>query len=181
MIIHEHHGKYPQFGAGTFVAPDATVIGEVTMGVDCSIWFGVKMRGDVNYIQIGDRTNIQDGTICHVTLNQWPLILGNDVTVGHGAILHGCIIHDEVLIGMGAKVLDGAEIGKGAIIAAGALVLEGMNVPEYTLVAGVPGKVKRDLKPDEIVGLTLAKRYVKYKKEYIEMGLQHPALKTVGG
>ncbi len=169
-MIAAHHGKMPKIGAGTFIAPDAVVIGEIEIGRDCSLWFGVKMRGDVHTITIGDRTNIQDGTICHVTLNKWPLIIGNNVTIGHGAIVHGCVIHDETLIGMGAKVLDGAEIGRHSLVAAGSLVREGMKVPEGVLVAGVPAVIKRDLTRAEIDNIIAsAERYVQYKEEYIRM------------
>ncbi|KAA3618790.1 MAG: gamma carbonic anhydrase family protein [Calditrichaeota bacterium] len=176
-MIHQHHDKSPIFGTGTFVAANAVVIGEVQTGEHCSIWYNVVLRGDVNFIRVGDRTNIQDGSICHVTVDQWPLILGNDVTIGHGVILHGCTIGDGVLVGMGAKILDGAVIGQGAIVGAGALVPEGMQVPENTLVMGVPAKVKRDLADNEReTGRELAQRYVKYKEEYFTMGLQHPGV-----
>ena len=177
-MIHAHHGVSPRFGEQVFVAPNAIVIGDVKMGNDCSIWFGVMMRGDVNYIRIGDKTNIQDGTICHVTLNKYPLIIGNNVTVGHGAIIHGCVIKDYCLIGMGAKILDGAEIGPYSLIAAGSLVKEGTIIPPSTLAAGVPASVKRILRPDERELLKAsAERYVKYKNEYLALGLQHPDLK----
>ena len=176
-MIHPHHNIEPKFGKNAFVAPNATVIGDVEIGADCSIWFGVIMRGDVNIIRIGERSNIQDGTILHVTLNKWPLHIGNSVTVGHGAMLHGCTVGDFTLIGMRATVLDGAEIGAHAIVAAGSLVREGMKVPERTLVAGVPAVIKRDVTPQEIdMQKALAARYVGYNNEYLAMGMQHPAL-----
>ena len=176
-MIHEHHNRHPQCAKGTFVASNAIVIGEVETGEHCSLWYNVVLRGDVNYIRIGDRTNIQDGTICHVTVNRWPLILGNDVTIAHGVILHGCTIHDGALVGMGAKILDGAVIGAGAVVGAGALVPEGMIVPENTMVMGIPARLKRALEENERgKGLELSQRYVKYKEEYLAMGLQHPGL-----
>ncbi len=176
-MIHGHHGKYPQFGAGTFVAANAIVIGEVATGPDCSIWYNVVLRGDVNFIRIGTRTNIQDGAICHVTVDEWPLILGDDVTIAHGVILHGCTIHNNAMIGMGAKILDGAIIGEGAIVGAGALVTEGMHVAANTMVMGIPAKVKRQLAGHERnTGCELAQRYVQYKEEYFELRLQHPGV-----
>ncbi len=169
-MIAEHHGKMPRIGEGTFIAPDAVVIGDIEIGRDCSLWFGVKMRGDVHYITVGERTNIQDGTICHVTLDKWPLRIGSNVTIGHGAIVHGCVIHDETLIGMGAKVLDGAEIGRHSLVAAGSLVREGERVPEGVLVAGVPAMIKRKLTSAEIDNIIAsAERYVKYKEDYLRM------------
>ncbi len=177
-MIHEHHKISPKFGENVFVAPNAVVIGDVQIGKDASIWFGVMLRGDVNFIRIGDMTNIQDGTLCHVTLNHHPLLIGRGVTVGHGAILHGCVIKDYCLIGMGAKILDGAEVGPFSIVAAGSLVREGQRIPPSTLAAGVPAEVKRILKPEEQEAIRQsAERYVKYKNEYLAMGVQHAALK----
>lgn len=171
-MIHPHHNITPIIGERVFIAPGAVVIGDIEIGDDCSIWFGVIMRGDVNYIRIGARTNIQDGTICHVTINKWPLHIGSGVTIGHGAIVHGCTIRDFALIGMGAKVLDGTEVGDHALVAAGSLVREGTIIPPRTLVAGVPAVVKRDLRPAEIENLEAsAARYVGYKDEYLAMGI----------
>lgn len=176
-MIHPHHNIHPQFGKNVFVAPNAIIIGDAEIGADSSIWFGVIMRADVNVIRIGERTNIQDGTICHVTLKKWPLFIGNSVTVGHGAMLHGCTIHDYALVGMRATILDGAEVGAYSIVAAGSLVREDQKVPERTLVAGVPAVVKRKLRPDEIENLeSSATRYVGYKNEYISMGMQHTGI-----
>ncbi len=176
-MIHPHHNVPPRFGEKVFVAPNAVIIGDVVLGTDVSIWFGVVIRGDVNFIRIGDRTNIQDGVICHVTANKWPLQIGNSVTVGHGAILHGCTIRDFCLIGMGATILDGAEVGPYSLVAAGSLVREGQKIPPSTLAAGVPAVVKRILRPEEREFIKAsADRYIQYKNEYLSLGIQHPAL-----
>jgi carbonic anhydrase/acetyltransferase-like protein (isoleucine patch superfamily) len=143
----------------TFVAPSADVVGEVTVGAGSSIWYQAVLRGDMAPITIGEHSNIQDGCLLHVA-NGFPLQVGNYVTVGHGAILHGCTVEDGVLIGMGAIVLDGAVIGEGSIIGAGALVPEGKVIPPRSLVVGVPGKVIRELDDTKAAGLiTHAKNY----------------------
>ncbi|MGH7492283.1 MAG: gamma carbonic anhydrase family protein [bacterium] len=165
----------PQFGQKVFLAPNATIIGDVRLGDDCSIWFGTVLRGDVNYIHIGAKTNIQDLCVCHVTLNKWPLDVGAGVTVGHGVILHGCVIKEYCLIGMGARILDGAQVGPRALVAAGAVVRQGFVVPEDTLVAGIPAEVKRALRPHEIESLRAsAERYVGYKNAYLHAGIGQP-------
>ncbi|MCG3121453.1 MAG: Protein YrdA [bacterium] len=165
----------PQIAPGVFIAPNATIIGDVEIGVETSIWFNAVIRGDVNYIRIGPQTNIQDLCMCHVTLNKWPLIIGAGVTIGHSAVVHGCVIKDYCLIGMGACILDGAQVGPFAMVAAGAVVREGFIVPEYSLVAGVPAEVKRRLTDKEIENLTAsAARYVAYKNTYLAAGVQHP-------
>jgi carbonic anhydrase/acetyltransferase-like protein (isoleucine patch superfamily) len=171
-MILPYQSSRPQFGQNVFLAPNATIIGDVHLGDDCSIWFGAVIRGDVNYIRIGARTNIQDLCMCHVTLNKWPLHIGAGVTVGHGVILHGCVIEDHCLIGMGARILDGAQVGPVALVAAGALVREGFVVPEKTLVAGIPAEVKRELRPHEIENLLAsADRYLGYKNTYLSAGI----------
>ncbi len=143
----------------TFVAPSADVVGEVTVGAGSSIWYQAVLRGDMAPITIGEHSNIQDGCLLHVA-NGFPLQVGNYVTVGHGAILHGCTVEDGVLIGMGAIVLDGAVIGEGSIIGAGALVPEGKVIPPRSLVVGVPGKVIRELDDTKVAGLIAhAKNY----------------------
>ena len=139
----------PRVHETVFLAQNCAIIGDVEIAKDANIWFNAVIRGDINYIRIGERTNIQDGAILHVTGSTHPLIIGSDVTVGHGAILHGCTIENGCLIGMGAIVLDGAVVSKNSLVAAGALVLEGFIVPEGTLVAGVPAKVKRELTNEE--------------------------------
>lgn len=165
----------PKLARGVFVAPNATIIGDVEIGEACSIWFNTVIRGDVNCIRIGRKTNIQDLCMCHVTLDKWPLYIGEGVTLGHGAIVHGCVIGDYCLIGMGATVLDGARIGPQTIVAAGALVREGFVAPEHTLVAGVPAEVKRELRQSEIENLfASAERYMRYKDEYLAAGIGQP-------
>ncbi len=167
-MIYRYNDIEPVIPASVFVAPNATVIGDVEIGEDSGIWFGAVVRGDVNPIRIGARTNVQDGCILHVTYRKWSLTLGDDVTVGHGAILHGCTVEDSCLIGMGAKVLDGARVGQFSLVAAGSLVREGYRVPKYSLVAGVPAIVKRTLTQDEIQQWQAsAARYVSYKDEYL--------------
>jgi carbonic anhydrase/acetyltransferase-like protein (isoleucine patch superfamily) len=134
------NGKDPQFGENCFLAENSTVVGEVTMGNDCSVWFTAVVRGDVHYIRIGNKVNIQDGAILHCTYQKAPLNIGNNVSIGHRAIVHGCTVHDNVLIGMGAIVMDHAVIGENSIIAAGAIVLENTIVEPGSIYAGVPAK-----------------------------------------
>ncbi|MEN3038451.1 MAG: gamma carbonic anhydrase family protein [Candidatus Kryptonium sp.] len=167
MKILPHKGKFPQIDESVFIAEGAVIIGDVIIEKDSNIWFNAVIRGDVNYIRIGERTNIQDGCILHVTTEKFPLIIGNDVTVGHGAILHGAIIRDKCLIGMGAIVLDGAEVKPYSFVAAGSLVKQGFVVPEGTLVAGVPAKVVRELTEGERKAIEeSALRYVELSREY---------------
>lgn len=168
-MIYSFKNEKPRIADSVFVAPNAIIIGAVEIGEHSSVWFNTVVRGDVNHIKIGERTNIQDGSILHVTYKEWPLQIGSNVTVGHGAILHGCTIEDNCLIGMGARILDGAHIGKFSLVAAGALVLEGDKVPENSLVAGVPAIVKRSLTEDEIERIRRsAERYVGYKQSYLD-------------
>ena len=152
----------PKIAPSVFIAPNATIIGDVEIGEESGIWFNTVIRGDVHYIRIGPKTNIQDLCMCHCTLNKWPLIIGEGVTIGHSAVVHGCVIKDYCLIGMGAQV------GPYAFVAAGAVVREGFVVPEYSLVTGVPATVKRRLTDQEIANLTAsAARYVNYKNTYL--------------
>ena len=149
-MIRAYRGIVPKIAASAYIDPSAQVIGDVVVGERSSVWRNVTIRGDVNYIRIGDETNIQDNSVLHVqTATNFPLILGNRVTVGHSVTLHGCMIEDECLIGIGAIVLNGARVGKGSVIAAGALVTEGMQVPPGSLVMGVPGKVRREATREE--------------------------------
>lgn len=167
MKILPYKNKVPKIDKSVFIAEGAVIIGDVEIGVDSNIWFNAVIRGDVNYIRIGERTNIQDGCILHVTTEKYPLIIGNDVTVGHGAILHGAIIRDKCLIGMGAIVLDGAEVKPYSLVAAGSLVRQGFIVPEGTLVAGVPAKVIRELTEEEKKAIEeSALHYVEISREY---------------
>jgi gamma-carbonic anhydrase len=149
ITIMPFEGISPKIHPSVFIASGARIIGDVEIGELSSVWFNVVIRGDVHFIRIGRRTNIQDLTMCHVTHKRYSLAIGDDVTVGHSAVLHGCTIHDRVLVGMGAKVLDRAVVESNSLIAAGAVVREGFTVPEGTMVAGVPAKVIRELTDDE--------------------------------
>ena len=161
--------NYPTIPSSVFIADSAQIIGNVTIGAYSSIWFGSVVRGDVHYIRVGERTNIQDLSVLHVTRKIHPLIVGNEVTVGHHVTLHGCTILDRALIGMGAIVLDGAVVSAGAIVGAGALVTEGMIVPPGVLVVGVPAKVRRELTPEEKAFLLQsAKNYVELAQVYLK-------------
>lgn len=169
MIFVPYKGKKPHIGSGVFVAENASLIGDVEIGDDCSIWFGTVLRGDVHFIRIGSRTNIQDNSVVHVTNDLHPTVIAEEVTIGHGAIVHGCTIRRGALIGMGARVLDGAVIGESALVGAGALVSEGMHVPPRTLVVGVPARVKRELTAEELARLESSwQSYVEYKDEYLK-------------
>ncbi|MBE9528975.1 MAG: gamma carbonic anhydrase family protein [Proteobacteria bacterium] len=160
---------YPKLHETVFTVESAAIIGDVEIGADSSIWFNAVVRGDVHYIRIGERTNIQDNSTLHVTHDTHPLVLGNDITAGHNVTLHGCTIEDRCLIGMGAIILDGAVVGSDSMIGAGALVTEGMVVPPGSLVVGVPGKVKRALTDDEKAGiLQSATNYIKYAKDFTD-------------
>jgi carbonic anhydrase/acetyltransferase-like protein (isoleucine patch superfamily) len=168
MLVRPFVGKAPRIGARVFVAENATLIGDVELGDDSSIWFGTVLRGDVHRIRVGARTNIQDNCTLHVTNGTWPVEIADEVTIGHGVIAHGCTIGRAALIGMGSRVLDGAVIGELALVGAGALVSEGMQVPPRTLVVGVPARVKRELTMDEVVRLESSWRhYVEYKDKYL--------------
>jgi carbonic anhydrase/acetyltransferase-like protein (isoleucine patch superfamily) len=156
---------YPVVHESVFLARGAWIIGDVTIGARSSVWFNAVVRGDVHYIRIGEGSNIQDNCVIHVTHDTNPAHIGNEVTVGHGAIIHGCTIEDTCLIGMGATVLDRAVVRSGAFVAAGAVVPPGFEVPSNTLVAGVPARVIRDLRPDEQQELhDAAGRYVSYAR-----------------
>lgn len=163
-LIRTLKGITPKFGRDPFLAETAVVIGDVVMGDQCSVWYNAVVRGDVHSIRIGDRVNIQDGAVLHATYERAGLTIGNDVSIGHNAIVHGCTIHDKVLIGMGSVVMDNAEIGEGCVIAAGAVVTQNMKVEPGSLVAGVPGKrigpVSENLSKNEIE--RIAKNYLMY-------------------
>jgi carbonic anhydrase/acetyltransferase-like protein (isoleucine patch superfamily) len=166
-IVLPYRGVYPAIHPRAFVAPGGVVIGDVEIGSDSSVWYQCVVRGDVNRIRIGARTNIQDATVVHVTTDRWPTTLEDDVTVGHRAVLHGCHVKSGALIGIGAIVLDGAVIGEGAQVAAGALISPRAEIPPGTLVMGVPARVKRDLSAEEIAGLREQARH------YVELARQH--------
>lgn len=167
-IIRSYNGVSPRIADDVFIAENAVVIGDVEIGPASSIWYGVVARGDVHYIKIGDKTNIQDASVLHVQNGSHPLNIGNSVSIAHGVMVHGCTIHDNVLIGIGAIVLNGAVVEPYSLIAAGALIREGTHIPSGVLVAGVPGVVKRDITDEEktMIDLT-ADRYVEYAKEYM--------------
>ncbi len=166
-LILPHHGVAPSIEADAFLAPGAVVIGDVEIGSHASIWFGSIVRGDVHWIRIGERTNVQDGSVLHVTRGTHPLLIEDRVTIGHAVVLHGCTLRTGSFIGMGARVLDGAEVGEGAMVGAGALVTPGTVVPPGVLALGVPARVVRPLKPEEKDRLAAsADRYVAYAEEY---------------
>ena len=166
-MLRPYKGLLPTVNPSAFVDDSAQVIGDVEIGAESSVWMTVVIRGDVNFIRIGDRSNIQDGTVVHVQHDTHPTRIGNDVTVGHGAIVHGCTIHDRVLVGMGAIILNGATIGEDSIIAAGTLLTEGTTIPPRSMVMGSPGKVKRALTDAEVAMIQeFADNYVRYRRDY---------------
>ena len=168
MALHSYLQHRPRLGERVFVAPSAELAGDLACGDDCSFWFHTAARGDVNTIRIGARTNVQDGAILHVTHERFPLSIGDDVVIGHGAIVHGCTLESGCLIGIGARVLDGAVVESGAQVGAGAVVPPGMRVPAGKLVLGVPAKVTRPLSEKERAGIVeIAQRYVRIKDDYI--------------
>lgn len=162
-------GRLPKLGEGVFLAPSAYLTGDIEVGRDCSFWYHTVARGDVNWIKIGDRTNVQDGAVLHVTHETHPLTIGSGVVIGHAAVLHGCTVEDDVLIGIGARVLDGAVVERGAQIGAGALVPPGMRVPAGHLVMGIPARVARPLSVAERATIVeIADRYVALKEIYFQ-------------
>ena len=167
-FIFEIKGKKPSYGHNWYIAPNATLAGDIIMGDDCSIWFNAVLRGDVNYIRMGNKVNVQDGAIIHCTYEKTSTTIGNNVSIGHNAIVHGCVIHDNVLVGMGAIIMDNAVIGSNSIIAAGAIVLENTIVPPGSIYAGVPAKKIKDTPPQLIEGEIerVAINYVKYASWY---------------
>jgi len=166
-IILPYRGKYPVIAETAFIAQNAVVTGDVEIGPDSGIWFGCVMRGDVHHIRVGARTNIQDGTIVHCTRNRYPCLIGSDITVGHGAILHACILEDGCFVGMGAIVLDGARVESGAMVAAGALVPPGKVVKRGELWAGNPAKLMRALTEEDIAFFPVsAAHYVDLARDY---------------
>lgn len=168
-----YKGKWPRLGTGVFIAEGAKIIGDVEIGDHSSIWFNAVVRGDVHYIRIGQHTNIQDGCILHVMKDQYPLVLHDRITVGHGVMLHGCEIESDCLIGMRATILNNAKIGAHCIVGAGALVTEGTVVPPRKLLLGMPAKIKRELTDQEVASIGgYAERYYHYKESYLEMSGQ---------
>jgi len=157
-------GVLPIFGNNCFIAPNATIVGDVLMGDECSIWFNAVLRGDVNMIRMGNKVNVQDGAVIHCTYQKAGTIIGNNVSIGHNAIVHGCVIEDNVLIGMGAIVMDNAVVGSNSIIAAGAVVLENTKIEAGSIYAGVPARKVKDISQEMIKGEInrIADNYVMY-------------------
>lgn len=168
MIIKELNGITPKFGKDCFLAENSVIVGDVEMGNQCSIWFNAVIRGDVNYIRMGNKVNIQDGAVVHSTYKKFPTNIGNNVSVGHNAIVHGCTVHDNVLIGMGSIVMDDCVVESNTIIAAGAVVTQGTRVEGGTIYAGVPAKKIKDAGEELISGgiKRIAKNYIKYSGWY---------------
>ena len=156
----------PKWGKNCFIAPNATIVGDVIMGEDCSVWFNTVIRGDVNSIRIGNKVNVQDGAIIHCTFERSKTVIGNNVSIGHNAIVHGCTVHDNVLIGMGAIVMDNAIVHSNTIIAAGAVVLEETVCEAGTIYAGVPAKKVKIISQEKVEGEInrIANNYLKYSK-----------------
>ncbi|HEY4243113.1 MAG TPA: gamma carbonic anhydrase family protein [Kofleriaceae bacterium] len=167
-MIRSFDGITPTIGRGVFLAETCAVIGDVVIGEESSIWYATVVRGDVMPIRIGARTSIQDGAVIHVTAERFGTTIGDDVTVGHGAIIHACIVEDFCLIGMGSTILDGARIGRGSLVGAGALVTPGTDIPPGSLVLGSPAKVKRPVTPKEQEQIRFgAEHYVHLARRYL--------------
>jgi carbonic anhydrase/acetyltransferase-like protein (isoleucine patch superfamily) len=166
-MIKSFGGKHPKIHATAFVTEDSFIIGDVEIGEEASVWFGSVVRGDVNFIRIGDRTNIQDSCVIHVSSKDHPTVLEHEITVGHRVTLHGCHVESGCLIGIGSIVLDGARIGTNSLVAAGSLVTPGTVIPPRSLVMGAPAKVKRQLAPEELESLSRSWRnYVELSRQY---------------
>lgn len=163
LSVEEH---YPKWGKDCFIAPNATIAGDVIMGDECSVWFNAVLRGDVNSIRLGNKVNVQDGAVIHCTFERTKAIVGNNVSIGHNAIVHGCTVHDNVLIGMGAIVMDNAIVHSNTIIAAGAVVLEGTVCEAGSIYAGVPAKKVKEISQDKVEGEInrIANNYLRYSK-----------------
>ncbi len=168
VIIRELNGITPKYGKDCFFAENAVIVGEVTMGDQCSIWYNAVIRGDVHYIKMGNKVNVQDGAIIHATYKVSPTNIGNNVSIGHNALVHGCTIHDNVLIGMGAIIMDDCVIESNSIIAAGAVVTKGTHVQSGSVYAGMPAKKIKDISQELISGEIdrIANNYVKYSSWY---------------
>ena len=163
-------GKTPQLGKNCFLAENAVVIGDVIMGDDCSIWYNAVLRGDVHYIRMGNKVNVQDGAIIHCTYKKAPTNIGNNVSIAHGAIVHGCTIDDNVLVGMGSIIMDDCVVESNTIIAAGAVVTKGTRVPAGSVFAGMPARKIKNIDPELSEGeiKRIANSYVKYASWYVE-------------
>ncbi len=173
-MLRPYKGVLPRVHPSAYIDTSAQVIGDVEIGEASSVWMNVVLRGDVHRIRIGQRSNVQDLTIVHVMRDTHATTIGDDVTIGHGAIVHGCTLHDRVLVGMGAILLNGVEVGEDSIIAAGTLLPEGTRIPPRSLVMGSPGKVRRELTDEDVASvLDFANRYVEYRLDYLGTG-SHP-------
>ncbi|MCH2034581.1 MAG: gamma carbonic anhydrase family protein [Tenacibaculum sp.] len=163
-IIKSVRGKSPQIPSDCFVAENATIVGEVTMGKECSVWFNAVIRGDVHFIKMGDKVNVQDGAVIHATYEKSPTTIGNNVSIGHNAIVHGCTIHDNVLVGMGSIIMDDCIVESNTIVAAGAVVTKNTRIESGSIYAGVPAKKVKDISPELTSGEVnrIADNYVKY-------------------
>jgi carbonic anhydrase/acetyltransferase-like protein (isoleucine patch superfamily) len=167
-VLRPYRARLPLVDPTAYVDQTAQVIGDVVIGAESSVWMNVVIRGDVNHIRIGARTNIQDATVVHVMRDTHPTIIKDDVTIGHGAIVHGCTIESRVLVGMGVLILNGATIGEDCILAAGSLITEGAVIPPRSMVMGRPGKVKRPLSDEEVASIRwYANNYVGYRLDYM--------------
>ncbi len=169
-------GKHPTVPASCYVDISAQVLGDVALGEQASVWMNAVLRGDVHSIRVGARSNVQDNAVLHGQRGTWPVIVGEGCTIGHGAIVHGCVLEDDVLVGMGAIVMNGARVGAGSIIAAGAVVTEGAQIPAGSLVAGVPGKVRRSLGSTDLDLIRMyAANYIDYTAIYLAEAQSNPA------
>ncbi len=168
MIIRELKGVTPQFGEDCFIAENAAIIGDVVLGDQCSVWYSAVLRGDVHYIKIGNKVNVQDGAVIHGTYQKFATNIGNNVTIAHNAVIHGCTIKDNVLIGMGAVVMDGAVVESNTIIAAGSVVTQGMHIASGAVYAGTPAKKVKDISEELLSGQInrIADAYIKYSGWY---------------
>lgn len=167
-IIESVRGFTPKFGRDCFLATNSVIVGDVTMGDDCSVWYSTVLRGDVNTITIGNRVNIQDGSVLHTLYEKSTIEIGNDVSIGHNVIIHGAKIHDYALIGMGAIVMDDAEVGEGALVAAGSVVLSRTKIGPHEMWAGAPAKFIKMVEPEKAreMNIKIAKNYLMYSKWY---------------
>jgi carbonic anhydrase/acetyltransferase-like protein (isoleucine patch superfamily) len=167
-MLRPYRGRLPRVHPTAYVDDSAQVIGDVEIGDESSVWMVVVIRGDVHRIRIGRRSNVQDGTVIHVMKDTHPTTVGDEVTIGHAAVIHGCTIEDRCLIGMGAILLNGAHVGQESIVAAGTLIVEGMEIPPRSLVMGSPARLKRSLTDADVAGIrTYADRYVQYRIDYM--------------
>ena len=168
-MLRKYRGVSPRVHSSAYVDESAQVIGDVEIGEASSVWMNAVVRGDVHYIRVGRRSNIQDGTVVHVMNGTHPTTIGDDVTIGHAAVVHGCTLADRILVGMGAILLNGATVGEDCIVAAGTLLTEGITIPPRSLVMGSPGKVKRTLTDAEVASiLEYSERYVGYRLDYVQ-------------